>query len=73
MAKAQLLRAEGRCDEAIPELEAVIASNRNSPGVLFALGHCKLTTGSIDEVIPLERSRRSALAPAIPTFSTVIS
>ena len=54
MAKAQLLRAEGRCDEAIPELEAVIASNRNSPGVLFALGHCKLTTGSIDEVIALE-------------------
>jgi tetratricopeptide (TPR) repeat protein len=32
----------------------VIASNRNSPGALFALGHCKLTTGSIDEAIPLE-------------------
>ena len=54
MAKAQLLRAEGRCDEAIPELEAVIASNRNSPSVLFALGVCKLQTGSIDETIPLE-------------------
>jgi adenylate cyclase len=54
IAKVQLLRAEGRCDEAIPELETVIASNRNSPGALFALGHCKLTTGSIDEVIPLE-------------------
>jgi TolB-like protein/class 3 adenylate cyclase len=54
MAKAQLLRAEGRCDEAIPELETVIASNRNSPGALFALGDCKLLTGSIDEVIPLE-------------------
>ena len=54
MAKAQLLRAEGRCDEAIPELETVIAANRNSPGALFALGQCKLTTGSIDEAIPLE-------------------
>jgi tetratricopeptide (TPR) repeat protein len=54
VAKVQLLRAEGRCDEAIPELETVIASNRNSPGALFALGHCKLTTGSIDEAIPLE-------------------
>src|ERR1700736_5452399 len=54
IAKAQLLRAEGRCDEAIPELERVIASNRNSAGALFALGHCKLTTGSIDEAIPLE-------------------
>jgi adenylate cyclase len=54
VAKVQLLRAEGRCDEAIPELETVIAFNRNSPGALFALGHCKLTTGSIDEVITLE-------------------
>jgi adenylate cyclase len=54
VAKVQLLRAEGRCDEAIPELETVIASNRNSPGALFALGDCKLTTGSIDEAIPLE-------------------
>ena len=32
----------------------VIASNRNSPGALFALGECKLLTGSIDEAIPLE-------------------
>jgi predicted Zn-dependent protease len=54
LAKGQLLRAEGRCNEAIPELETVIASNRNSSGPLFALGVCKLHTGSIDEVIPLE-------------------
>ena len=54
LAKAQLLRAEDRCDEAIPELETVIASNRNSPGALFALGVCKLYAGSIDETIPLE-------------------
>jgi TolB-like protein/class 3 adenylate cyclase/Flp pilus assembly protein TadD len=54
MAKAQLLRVKGRCDEAIPELETAIASNRNSPGALFALGMCKLQTGSIDETIPLE-------------------
>jgi adenylate cyclase len=54
LAKGQLLRVEGRCDEAIPEFEMVIASNRNSPGALFALGECKLLTGSIDEAIPLE-------------------
>jgi TolB-like protein/cytochrome c-type biogenesis protein CcmH/NrfG len=54
LAKGQLLRVEGRCDEAIPEFEAVIASNRNSSGALFALGECKLLTGSIDEAIPLE-------------------
>jgi TolB-like protein/class 3 adenylate cyclase/Tfp pilus assembly protein PilF len=54
MAKAQLLRAKGRCNEAIPELEMVIASNRNSAVAHFALGVCKLQTGSIDETIPLE-------------------
>ena len=54
MAKGQLLRTEGRCEEAIPELETVIAYNRNSPGALFALGVCKLQTGSIDETIQLE-------------------
>ena len=54
LAKGQPLRVEGRCDEAIPEFEMVIASNRNSSGALFALGECKLLTGLIDEVIPLE-------------------
>jgi adenylate cyclase len=54
LAKGQLLRVEGRCEEAIPEFEMVIASNRNSPGAVFALGECKLLTGSIDEAIPLE-------------------
>jgi len=52
--KGQLLRIEGRCDDAIPEFEMVIASDRNSSGALFALGECKLLTGSIDEAIPLE-------------------
>ena len=54
LAKGQLLRVEGRCEAAIPEFEMVIASNRNSSGALFALGECKLLTGSIDEAIPLE-------------------
>jgi len=54
LARGQLLRAEGRCDEAIPEFEMVIASNRNASGAFFPLGLCKLITGSIDETIPLE-------------------
>jgi adenylate cyclase len=54
LAKGQLLRVEGDCDKAIPEFEMVIASNRNSSGALFALGECKLLTGSINEAIPLE-------------------
>jgi Tetratricopeptide repeat len=43
--KGQLLRAEGRCEEAIPEFEAVVASNRNSAGALFHLGMCKIRGG----------------------------
>ena len=67
MANAQLLRAEGRCDEAIPELEMVIASNRNSPQAYFALGFCKLRTGSIEETIPLEE-QAIRLSPRDPSI-----
>jgi tetratricopeptide (TPR) repeat protein len=49
-----VLRAEHRCDEAIPEYEMAIALNRNSANALFSLGLCKLLTGSIDETIQLE-------------------
>jgi adenylate cyclase len=54
LAKGQLLRAEARCDEAIPEFEMVIASDRNASIALYHLGVCKLVTGSIGETIPLE-------------------
>jgi TolB-like protein len=53
-ARGQILRAEKRCEEAIPEFEIVIASYRNSPNALHALGSCKIMTGSIEEAIPLE-------------------
>ena len=53
-AKGQLLRAQNRFDDAIPEYEAVLASDRNSAGVLHALAQCKMLTGSIEETIPLE-------------------
>jgi adenylate cyclase len=68
-AKGQLLRAEGRCQEAIPEFEAVIASNRNSTGALFHLGICRILTGAIEEAIPLEEQaiRLSPRDPAIFT------
>jgi adenylate cyclase len=66
-AKGQLLRAEGRCQEAIPEFEAVLASNRNSTGALFSVGICKIVTGAIEETIPLEEQaiRLSPRDPAI--------
>jgi adenylate cyclase len=53
-ANAQVLRAQSRYDEAIPEYEALLAINRNSPNNLHALGQCKFFAGSIDEIIPLE-------------------
>jgi class 3 adenylate cyclase/TolB-like protein len=54
-AKANLLRATGGFAEAIPEYETVIASSRNCPCGYADLGWCKLMTGAIDEVIPLEQ------------------
>jgi TolB-like protein/DNA-binding winged helix-turn-helix (wHTH) protein len=52
--KAQVLRAQNLCAEAIPEFEMAIASNGNLAGAYAGLGGCKLSTGSIDETIPLE-------------------
>jgi TolB-like protein/DNA-binding winged helix-turn-helix (wHTH) protein/Flp pilus assembly protein TadD len=54
-AKGQVLRAQGRCEEAIPEFETVIALNRNSVGAYANLGWCKfVVTGSIGELISLQ-------------------
>jgi adenylate cyclase len=52
-AKGQVLRAQRRFEEAIPEYETVIALNRNWMQALHALGQCKLFAGSIEETIPL--------------------
>src|SRR5262249_22988784 len=66
-AKGQELRAQRRYAEAIPEYETVLASNRNWVYAYFALGQCKLYTGSIEETIPLtERAIR--LSPRDPSL-----
>jgi tetratricopeptide (TPR) repeat protein len=52
-AQAQVLRVQGRCEEAIPEYETAIALNRNLVFVIAALGQCKLLTGSMEEAVPL--------------------
>jgi TolB-like protein len=66
-AKGNVLRAQGRCEEAIPEYEAVLAVDGNAVGVLDALADCKLLTGAIGEVIPIEKQaiRLSPRDPAI--------
>ena len=65
IAIAHLLRAQRRYAEAIPEYETALAYNRNYVYAFFALGQCKLHTGSIEETIPLvERAIR--LSPRDP-------
>ena len=51
--KGQVLRAQNRWEEAIPEYETALASNPNFVAGLNGLGWCKLWAGSLDEVIPL--------------------
>jgi TolB-like protein len=69
-AKGVILHAQGRSEEAIPEFETVLAINRNAVGVLDVLAGCKLVTGSIEEVIPLEEQaiRLSPRDPRIGYF-----
>jgi len=52
-AKGQVLRAQGRPGEAIPEYETAVASDHNWVNAYSALGYCKLYSGLIDGVIPL--------------------
>src|SRR5215471_12740259 len=61
-AKGQVLRAQRRYAEAIPEYETVLAFDPNWVMALFCLGQCKIYTGSIEETIPLtERAMRLSL------------
>ncbi len=65
MAKGQVLRAQGRFEEAIPEYETVIELNRNTAYAISTLGQCKFFTGSLDEAIPLQQ-RFIRLSPRDP-------
>jgi TolB-like protein/Tfp pilus assembly protein PilF len=54
-ARAIWFKAQGRCEEAIPEFEMLIAQNRNWVSVLANLGQCKISTGAFDEGIALQQ------------------
>jgi adenylate cyclase len=63
--KGQLLRAQRRIEEAIPEYETAIALDRNSVSALAYLGLCKFLTGTVGDAIALlERAIR--LSPRDP-------
>jgi adenylate cyclase len=51
-AKAQVLRAQSRFTEAIPEYQKTIALDRSRAPAYAHLGWCKFLTGSVDEAIP---------------------
>jgi adenylate cyclase len=63
--KAQVLRLQGHCEAAIGEYEMAIALNRNATNAFDMLGVCKLLTGAIGDVIPLEE-RAIRLNPSDP-------
>ena len=54
-AKGQLLRAQRRCAEAIPEYELVLAVNRNWAYALSHIGRCKTYLGLLEEAIALQQ------------------
>jgi len=53
-AKAQVLRAQQRFEEAMSQYEAVLMLNRNWVHAIATLGYCKFITGSIEEAIPAQ-------------------
>jgi tetratricopeptide (TPR) repeat protein len=69
-AKGQVLRAQHRYDEAIPEYETVVALNCNWAHSYSHLGWCKFMTGSLEELIPAQEQaiRLSPRDPQIGLF-----
>jgi adenylate cyclase len=67
IAKGQVLRVQGRLEEAISEYETVLASNPNEVEALAAIGRCRIFIGPIDEAIPAQELaiRLSPRDPAI--------
>jgi adenylate cyclase len=53
-AKGIVLRAHGRCEEAISEYEMVLAADRNSIYALADIGACKIYLGQLDDSISFE-------------------
>jgi adenylate cyclase len=72
--KGRVLRAQNRWEEAVPETETALALNRNSVWALHYLAQCKLLSGLIEEVIPLEQQaiRLSPREPRIGWWHLVI-
>jgi len=64
------VRAQGRCQEAIPEYETTISLDANFASAYANLGWCKFLTGSIEDVISLEE-KALRLIPRGPFVGTL--
>jgi len=71
-AKAQVLRAQHRYEEAIDEYEATIAINPNWAHAYSHLGWCKFMIGAIAELIPAQE-RAIRLSPRDPQIGLFYS
>ena len=60
-AKAQMLRAQGQYEAAIPEYEIAIAANRNWVVAIAHLGMCKFLAGRIEEAVPAQEWRSASV------------
>jgi TolB-like protein len=69
LAKGQLLRAQGRFADAIPEYEAVIASDRNRAAVYAILGWCKFAAGLADDEVVQLAQQAIRLNPRHPSVA----
>ena len=67
---AQVLRAQGRHNDAIPEYEIALALDHNSVAAIAALGLTRLLAGSIEGVIPAQEQaiRLSPRDPRVPNW-----
>jgi adenylate cyclase len=66
-ARGQVLRAQSRFEEAIPEYERAIALDRSRAPAYAHVGWCKFLTGSVDEALPYfeQAIRLSPYGPGI--------
>jgi TolB-like protein/class 3 adenylate cyclase len=64
-AKANVLRVQRHCKEAIPEYETVLAANHNWVEAIASIGRCKIYVGAIEEGIAAQE-RALRLSPRDP-------
>jgi adenylate cyclase len=64
--KGKLLRFTRRCEEAIPEFEIALATNRNDPYPLVDLSNCKFLTGGSDKEAIALAEQAIRLSPRDP-------